>query len=446
MTNGTISGDELTQLRMKVAQLEKQLLDAEKGRADDLAKQKKDALTIQEVSAALQAQATAQLNLLKAQVDLNVASETQDAQVKKRVTDALREQLEATSNLAEEKAKAPFSDLLGIKEATKEMQLPAGKQGTITVAAGTAGTALLRSNEPLLKLLNAVAEELAEQHPDGAVVVNEAQLDQAYQARFVSEQIEVQTSRLAAQTANLEPVTEKRLTRGVVPATVAAAYTGGMLLDVISSFGKLFRVDRKMDVFSRNPDAGQILGYLLEAQDKNFNAKPEVMREEALKQAEGLVSKLAALLSAIQGASDKLAQLNEVQDEEKTNPSQTPRMADGGKITLLKAELANAKSLLESLDPSKKQDDFWTQVKGLLIGVAIKGRDRLLIEVEGQAIQITESRWYRSDRLTTSGEIQVAYRLFDKEGNLRKAAVILKASPVKRRALVGTLRASFQSN
>lgn len=446
MATDTVSADELAKLKEKVEAFEKQLADINKQRANDAAKQKQDAEMIQNATKALENQATAQLALVKAQILLDTARQTQEAQLGKSVADALSEQTKSESSLAQQRASRPFAELLGIKAVTSGMQLPTGKQGTITVAAGTVGTALLRSNEPMLNLLATVAKELAERHPDGAVIVTDAQLDQAYQANFIVQRIEKQTSQLIAVTASLSPSKATGLTRGMLPAVMAAAYSGGMLVDMVNSLGKLFRVDRKVDVFSSDADAGRILGYLLEAQGNSFNAIPAVMREEALNQADGLMSKLAGLLNAIQGATDRLADLKNIEDEEKANPPPTSRLPDTGNITSLNAELANAKSLLESLDPSKKYDDFWAQVKGLLIGLAIKDRDRLLIEVKGQTLQITESRWFRSDRLVTSGEIQVAYRLLDKDGNLKKAAVILKASPVNESEFAGMPATSFQSD
>ncbi len=74
---------------------------------------------------------------------------------------------------------------------------------------------------------------------------------------------------------------------------------------------------------------------------------------------------------------------------------------------------------------------FWSQVKGQLISLTLKNRDLLLVETKGQAVQITESRWWRSDRMSMSGEVQVAYRILNKNGKVKETGVILKASKVE---------------
>jgi hypothetical protein len=58
----------------------------------------------------------------------------------------------------------------------------------------------------------------------------------------------------------------------------------------------------------------------------------------------------------------------------------------------------------------------------------IRGKLRLFLEAKAQTVQVTESRWYRSDRILATGEVQVAYRLLKADGSLEKSCIILKAS------------------
>jgi hypothetical protein len=52
----------------------------------------------------------------------------------------------------------------------------------------------------------------------------------------------------------------------------------------------------------------------------------------------------------------------------------------------------------------------------------------LFIDAKAQTIQITESRWYTSDRILATGEVQVAYRLLKADSSLERSGIILKAS------------------
>ena len=398
---------------------------ADTGTTDELVQLQKQVTLLQQ-----------QLAVVNAQIALDTAKQSQDAQLAKAAAEALKNQLGAQIALETEQAKGPFAELSGIKAATSGMQLPTGKSGTVQLAAGTAGTALLRTKGAMLQLLDSVASDLSAKLPAGAVLVTEAQLEQAYQADFTRQRIADQTRSLSSATNRAAPVVslppEKGIAlRMVMPEVVAAAYSAGLVLDTLNSLGKLFRVDRKADVFSADEEAAQLLGYLLEAKNPKFTAKPMLMNKNAAAQATGLLDQLTALHNAVQAGTDRLASLKKIEeDEAKTKPAKSA-LPPPERITELNAQLTGAKALLESLDPSKKAEAFWNQVKGQLLGAAIDGRDRLLIEAKGQALQISESRWYTSDRIKTVGEILVAYRVQDKDGAITKSGVVLKASEAK---------------
>lgn len=428
--------DELAQLKKQIEGLQQQLAVMNAQRAVDVAKQTQDAQLTQAVTEALKNQATTQLNLINAQIALDTAKQTQEAQLAKAVAEALKSQATAQFNLEAEQAKGPFAELSGIKAATSGMQLPTGKSGTVQVAVGTAGTALLRSKRPMLHLLDTVADELAKQLPNGAVIVTDAQLEQAYQAEFMAQRIEKQTKNLSEADKQAKPTVPK-LTMAIAP-TIAAAYSAGLILDTVNSLGKLFRVDRKADVFAADVEAGQMLGYLLEARNPKFTANPAVMRKEVLNEANSLLERLTDLLKAVQAGEATLAQLKKIEEGE------AKQLPAAEKVAELNAQLTSAKSLFDSLDPSKKTDQFWAQVKGQLLSAAIKGRDRLSIEAKGQALQITESRWYASDRMNIGGEIQIAYRILNQDGGLTKAGVILKASKAEETRFDEMPEASFE--
>ena len=91
----------------------------------------------------------------------------------------------------------------------------------------------------------------------------------------------------------------------------------------------------------------------------------------------------------------------------------------------LEANIKQANSLYDGLS---KSDAFSKQIEGEVVAATIDGKDLLFLEVQGQTIQIKESRWYTSDRILAIGEVQVLYRLLDANGSVKKSGVILKSS------------------
>lgn len=367
-----------------------------------------------------------QLALTNAQIALDTARQTQEAQVTKALTEALKNQ----ANLQSEQAKLPLAELAGVKAALSGMQLPAGKSGTFQITAGGAGTSLLRSKLPMLKLLDDVAGELHRQLPNGAVIVTEPQLEQAYQADITLKRIHDQTEKLKKATVEAKPKVSVAQPM-VIPQVAAAAYSLGFVLDTVNSMAKLFRVDRKVDIYSADAEAGQILGYMLEGKNTKFVANPAMVRAEVLTGVDSLLSKLNDLQIESQQADDLLSQLKKIEeDEAKTKPSSS-QLPAASIVSGLKAQIEAARTLIDGLHPSKKPEAFWAQVKGQLISETLRDQKRLLIEAKAQALQITESRWYASDRLMIGGEIQVAYRILSKDGKVEKTGVILKTSDME---------------
>lgn len=239
--------------------------------------------TIEEQTAQLKKQVdllTQQLAQLKAQAALDSAKQTQDALAAKALLDALKDQTVSQYALGAAQAQLPFAELQGIKAGISGLTLPSGKEGTVKVAAGTAGTALLRSKRSMLELLDKVADDFIKICPNGAALLTEAQLGQAYTAGFTLKRIEEEKTKLTDAATKATPVDHRpppaALVPGVpvLPALIAGAYTLGFTLDTINSLVKLLRTNRQLDVFSADAEAVQMLGYLLESKRKGFVANP----------------------------------------------------------------------------------------------------------------------------------------------------------------------------
>lgn len=418
--------EQTAQLKKEVDFLTQQLAQLKSQSALDSAKQTQDML--KEVDLLTQ-----QLTLLKAQSALDSAKQTQDALSAKAMLDALKDQTTSQSALGTAQAQLPFAELQGIKAGISGLTLPTGKEGTVKVSAGTAGTALLRSKRPMLALLDTVADDLVSICPSGAALLTEAQLGQAYTASFTLKRIDDETKALTQATNNANPI-DPRPAASFVPAIAAGAYGLGFTLDTINSLVKLLRTNRQLDVFSADAEAVQILGYLLESKGKGFVANPAMLSDKVNTEAGTLLRKLGELGNQVQVANDTLAKIKKYSDDiakaPATDPIKTITMPTDAQVSLLKAEIDGATSLLDGLHPAKKPDAFWAQVNGQFLNVNISGKKHMFIEAKAQTVQVTESRWYTSDRILATGEVQVAYRLLNEDGSLAKSGVILKASKV----------------
>lgn len=338
------------------------------------------------------------------------------------------ELLKAQSALNSAQAQLPFAELQGIKAATSGLTIPPGKEGTVKVSTGQ-GTALLRSKKAMLEVLDTVANDLIKICPTGAVILSEAQLEQALVAQFTLKRIEDEITILADATNKAKP----KLARKSIAPIVAGVYTVGFALDTINSLAKLLRTNRQFDVFDADKEAIPMLGYLLESKDKGFIANPGLLGDKAIVEAEKLLKQLNGLAIKLQMAKDTMAKILKYSDDISKAPANDPireknEMPTDEDISTLKAEIDNAISLLESLHPSKKSDAFWKQVNGQVLAANIKDKRRLFLEAKAQTVQITESRWYTSDRILATGEVQVGYRFVKPDGSVDKAGVILKAS------------------
>ena len=354
----------------------------------------------------------------------------------KQEADLLTQQVEllkAQSALAIAQAQLPFAELQGIKAGVSGLSQPTGKEGSVKVAAGALGTELLRSKKAMLNLLDAVADDLIKICPAGTALLTEDQVGQASSAQFALTRIKNETSILDNLTEKADIKKEDGAEVKFIPAFIAGAYTIGFTLETINNLAKLMRTDRQLNVFDDKEEAVQMLGYLLESKGKGFTAQPGLLGDNAIAEADKLLEQLNSLATKLQIAKDTLTKIQKYADKIDKAPANDPiktqiKMPKEEDVSALKAEVDNATSLLEGLHPSKKSEAFWSQVKGQVLAANIHGKTRLFIEAKSQTVQVTESRWYTSDRILATGEVQVAYRIRRPDGSLEKAGIMLKAS------------------
>ncbi|MEB4591631.1 hypothetical protein VSS37_11625 [Candidatus Thiothrix sp. Deng01] len=316
-----------------------------------------------------------------------------------------------------------FSTVRDIKENLDSLNTARGQEGTITVAAGAEGVALLRSKKPLFVLLDAVAEALGGLCASGgAVLLTAAEREQAQSARFVSRRLTELNDRLKKLTGATPRATpDLSATRGgpptlapsVVPTAVSSVFAGaqllGLSLDTLNGLAKMLRTDRELGVFDSGAEALTLLGYLLESKGKVVVADSVAGGQVLLDEAFVLLEQLGVLQGLV--AAGKAM----------------PEEGAGG---LLKSSLESANSLLAALNPASQPDAFWGQVKGQALANALNDRERLFVELKAQTVQVTEKKWYKSQSIYATGELQVAYRLFKPDDSLKTSGVILKASRI----------------
>lgn len=345
---------------------------------------------------------------------------TQNEQIKQledeiKLLQKKTELLTEQKNLKDKKAEMDSAKLTEIATALSDLKskLPEGKKGTITVAAGNDNTALLRSNRPMLELLDEVADTLVKECSEETVLMTEEQLKKAYTSTYMSCLIDEKTGVLkelnGAMTQAQEKEEEERKEQRIPPVIPLFDEALGL----VESVSKLFRVDRELAVFKEG-EAEKLLKHLLDSKKgSRIVIYPEGLAGKAEKEAKALWKKRTDLSRELETAKTNMERIKKMQG------------ADPAVIAALKMNTEQASPLLEALD---KSENFWAQVEGQVIASAIKGKDLLYLDVQAQTVQVKESRWYASDRILAVGEVQVLYRLLDPDGSVKKSGVILKSS------------------
>jgi hypothetical protein len=265
-----------------------------------------------------------------------------------------------------------------------DIPLPPGKEGSLKLPSGIV---LLRSHQPLFRLLETMATWLREQsEQSNSVFATESDLRLAQFARSVEQLIGM----YEGETKQL-PVGERASVASLMPLPALATWMAwpaivGSVLTTAHRVSKLFRVDRNLHVFNVDSDALQLLRVLLS--DKIVNPPVNVLRDRATKVLEGLKR-----LEDLSGNDRQLV-----------------------------------KGLLSALNPATQPDAFWALVTGAVIADQIERRHLLAWDTKAQIVQETESSSWRQDRIYASGEVQITYRLFADNGRLQRAGSIIKAT------------------
>ena len=377
------------------------------------------------------------------------SSRAQDAAAAEAAMKAAKDLIVAQHALEVARAQLPFAAMEGVRAAMAKSPLPTGKEGTVSVASGAPGTGLLRSKRPLFDLLAEVAADLITHCEGGAVLVSKEQLEQAESATFTLKWLDLHRERLA-EALNLARAGLDRMTRtdeasrgpevatpravaAVLPVGIAGAHALGLTLDTINSLTKLFRTDRRVDVYG-DTEAENLLVHLLEAKGlesgiDQFVADPVPMGDGLIPVAESLLETLEGFDTAVREAEGLLGGIRKAAAEEHLDdPTWPARRLSDEDVARFEQTIAAARSLLEALDPARKPDVVSTLVRGKALADRIKGNKHLILNVKAQTIQVTETSWFRSARILATGEVQVAYRVLDPNGTPIRSGVILKAS------------------
>jgi len=317
---------------------------------------------------------------------------------------ALKAQASAQSDLDKAKAQGDFAKLAGIKAGLDSVGAPVGKEGNITVSTGTAGTLMLGLKKPMFEGLEESAAVIAKavERNLPVYVGTDEQVLSAFQASATKEALEQETEALEQAINSVQP---HETARALAVAPVLAAT--GLALNTLVEFGKFFRVDTAYSVFDASDEAQQVLMSMLE---QKLGAK-------------GDYRNLATVsINMIQEAHTSLDNLKQQYDKGVAAVAKAKNASDP-LVQALNERLKSAKTMLDSLNPALKPDDFRAYAQGLAARASMRDKsgkylNRLVVSVKAQTIQIVEKRTWRSDDIFGKSDIQVQYRLLDPAGKL----------------------------
>lgn len=285
---------------------------------------------------------------------------------------------------------------------------------SIADAGGDRHVRLLRSFQPLLVLLDGIADELKSKcGANGAVLLTDEDLVQMNAALASRQQLPGLIKALQ-EYGRGEGAPAPAISRGGVPSmtpasvgVLAGARLLGISLETASSLARLIRTRRKLEVADAADDALDLLGYLLESK-KGLWISDSVITGQAL-------------LNETAELQEQLGRLQALYEIVKSK-------AGSGQDSAINSLLAEAENLLGSIHPASKPDDFASQVRGQALANAVQDKERLLVQLKAQTLQVREKKWYRSERIFATGEVQLAYRIFNPDGSLKTSGLILRAS------------------
>ncbi len=362
-----------------------------------------------------------QIELLTKQVNLSVAQQAQDANTAKGVAEALKAQVTAEAELTKAEQSASFAKWAGIKAGLESIGSPPGKEGTITIATGQAGTQLLKLQKPLIQAVNEAAKVIAETIKDKGPVVYAPDADVIAALRSAT----VEQSFKDASEALLKTLDDLRSAPAAGGARIAAAplvvaAAAGLVLKTAVDFAKFFRTDQSLALFDNSAEAQYLLERLLE-KHLLANGKAglvllnDINAGALIKKAGEQQDVLLELHKRHAEAVNRLAEIEELTDDQK-KPLLT-------KIDALKANAALVKEIIDAYHPAKNTDAFWTYVVGLHKLDQIRDEKknylpRLSLRARAQTIQVTRTRAYWSDSVRGSTVCQIDYRLTSGTGSL----------------------------
>lgn len=378
---------------------------------------------------------TQQTSLIGAQTANQAAQQTIQAVTDKAIADKMKELVESEFNLEKARAKGPFAELLGIKEALGSLQV-SGKEGAIAIAKGTEGALIFRVKKEMLMALDEISADVVAALPastDPIVVASKSDIEAAYKSQFLLKRIVMQKDYLQKA---LEDTGPKEHVESLA-AGLAAVQGVGVTLGALGDLGKFFRVDRNLAVFDAGEEAQELFELLVErrakAANKNVVIRVDEPAEDLLTEADSLIMLLESLLAQQNLASERQAKLQEQIENASKLPADKPKpwLPSAEAMARLKGEIEGAKLLVEGLNPGKAGDAFWSQVLGQTKYKRIGAKNRLVVSVKAQTVQVLEKRTWRADRLLGSGEVQVSYRLTRPNGDLLSSGVVFRASETR---------------
>jgi hypothetical protein len=370
-----------------------------------------------------------QVAVLQQQIALTKLQQSQGVDTQTALLAALKGQITAQTELDKARALGEFAKLAGIKAGLDSVGAPLGKDGTITVATGTAGALMLGLRQPMLTGLEKSAgmiAEAAKAHAQGArvFVATDAQLQAVFQAMVTQTSLEQFTNALGTSIGEVRSQMDMQSSAAAI-AEIAGV---GLVLNTLVGLEKFFRVDTTYSVFDSSDDALQILMSMLLRKFKDEGVDFRNLSNVSVDEVMSKVGEAQTLLVGIKRRYDEgSALLTEV---EKINVGD-PNRPNQQSIDRLRADLGVVKAALDALHPALKPEGFWAYVQGLAGFAAIRKPDsnelvpRLVVSAKAQVIQVMEKRTWRSDKIFGKSDIQVEYRLIDSAGNLLDSALTL---------------------
>jgi len=334
--------------------------------------------------------------------------------------------VKANFDLISEQAKLPLAELAGLKAAISEMKSSAGKEGNLEIVAGQAGAMFLCTKIPMLELLISFAEELNKNNKlrCGAVIVTNELLEKAYYAKLIEDYILNRIDLLKKVNSEIPPEVQ---VKGIIVPTLAGLAAGSeavaLGLDLVDKVAKLLKADKKIEIFSLDDEAFRLLGYFLEEKNNKFITNLEMPREEVYIKGKGLLKTLGELFDQIQIGNEFLTRYSNMGDDDKKK--------NKGLNDRIKLLVESGRKIYDLIDPIAKPVEFWSIINGLMISELIKDKTRLQIDIQANSQRIIE-KWWLCNKIYMFGEIQVAYRIMDKDGRILESRVLLKASKPKR--------------